>query len=183
MCGAGLMLALFGTLLLYLGPTHDPGGLAAICLVLGYGGIAGLVPLHVWLADTIAEGTTQGATLIGALLVNVPLLVILRLQPAMVDGPDAPVAACRAGACDADQPAAWRRDWTCDVAWRSPARRNRHRLLAFGRQSHGSLRGLLVMTPRPDQGAALRCLETGPTRAAVRARTVSVLSLAAAIIA
>ena len=65
--------------------------LAMICLVLGYGGIAGLVPLHSWLPDAVAEGTPQGATLIGALLANVPLLVILRLRSAMTDGPDTPI--------------------------------------------------------------------------------------------
>lgn len=184
MCGAGLMLALFGTLLLYLGPTHDAGGLAAICLVLGYGGIAGLVPLHAWLADTIAEGTTQGATLIGALLVNVPLLVILRLQSAMVDGPDAPVAllvvlglaTLLIAACCL----AARLDMRRCVAFAGTAQIGIV-ILAFGLGSRtATFGGLLVMTLLAlTKASALRCLETAPTRAAVRTRTVSVLSLAA----
>jgi hydrogenase-4 component F len=85
--GAGLMLALFGTLLLYIAAHQvavawSPAPeLAVICLVLGYGGIAGLVPLHSWLPAALAENTPQTATLTGALLANVPLLVILRLRP------------------------------------------------------------------------------------------------------
>jgi hydrogenase-4 component F len=99
LCGVGLMLALFGTLLLYQaagpGAASGPWGgsqLAVIFLVLGYGGIAGLVPLHSWLPDAVSEGTTQGATLVGTLLANVPLLVFLRLCSAMADGPDTPTA-------------------------------------------------------------------------------------------
>jgi hydrogenase-4 component F len=95
LCGMGLMLALFGALLLYLVAGPDAawprwGGsqLALICLVLGYGGIAGLLPLHAWLADAVAAGTPQSATLIGALLANVPLLVLLRVRSAMADGQD-----------------------------------------------------------------------------------------------
>jgi hydrogenase-4 component F len=86
LCGAGLMLALFGTLLLSI-TAHDAAAwspapaLPLVCLVLGYGGIAGLVPLHSWLPAALAESTPQAATLTGALLANVPLLVILRLRP------------------------------------------------------------------------------------------------------
>jgi hydrogenase-4 component F len=106
LCGAGLMLALLGTELLYLaaGPEAaslrwstprlhlPPSNIAVLCLVLGYGGIAGLVPLHAWLPDAAAEATAQGATAISALLVNVPLFVILRLRPVLAGGPDSPVA-------------------------------------------------------------------------------------------
>jgi formate hydrogenlyase subunit 3/multisubunit Na+/H+ antiporter MnhD subunit len=101
-CGAGLMLSLFGTLLLYVTADEpaaawsDAPALSVICLVLGYGGIAGLVPLHSWLPGALAEGTPQAATLTGALLANVPLLVILRLRPAAANEhgpPDAVIIA------------------------------------------------------------------------------------------
>jgi hydrogenase-4 component F len=183
MCGVGLMLALFGTLLLYLGPTHDAARLAAICLMLGYGGIAGLFPLHAWLADTIAEGTTHGAILIGALLVNVPLLVILRLRSAMADGPDAPVALLvvlgLATLLIAAFCLAARIDMRRRVAFAGTAQIGIV-VLAFGLDSRAAtFGGLLVMTMLTlSKLSALRCLETAPTRAAVRTRTASVLSLA-----
>ncbi len=151
--------------------------------MLGYGGIAGLVPLHAWLPDAIAEGTTQGATLIGALLVNVPLLVILRLRSAMVDGPDAPVAllvvlglaTLLIAACCL----AARLDMRRSVAFAGTAQIGIV-VLAFGLGSRtATFGGLLVMTMLTlTKASALRCLETGPTRAAVWTRTVSVLSLA-----
>jgi hydrogenase-4 component F len=106
LCGVALMLALFGTLLLHLAAAPEqaslqwstsrfhlaPPDLAMLCLVLGYGGIAGLVPLHSWLPDAAAESTAPGAILITALLANVPLLAILRVRCTIADGPDAPVA-------------------------------------------------------------------------------------------
>ena len=106
LCGVALMLALFGTLLLHLAAAPEqaslqwsagrfhlaPPDLAMLCLVLGYGGIAGLAPLHSWLPDAAAESTAPGAILITALLANVPLLAMLRVRCAIADGPDAPVA-------------------------------------------------------------------------------------------
>jgi hydrogenase-4 component F len=73
-CAIGLMLALLGTLLLDLAP-----GAAGLFLLLGYGALAGLVPLHCWLADAAAEGPAPGAIIV-ALLANVPLMLFMRLS-------------------------------------------------------------------------------------------------------
>jgi NADH:ubiquinone oxidoreductase subunit 2 (subunit N) len=74
-CGAGLVLALLGTLLLDLAPMP-----ATLFLVLGYGGVAGLAPLHAWLVDTAAEAPSPGALLVSVLLPIAPLLIFMRLQ-------------------------------------------------------------------------------------------------------
>lgn len=74
-CGTGLMLALLGTLLLELVPMP-----ATLFLLLGYGGIAGLAPLHAWLVDAAAEAPAPGALLVSVLLPIAPLLIFLRLQ-------------------------------------------------------------------------------------------------------
>ncbi len=94
------MLALFGTLLLYLAAEPNPASLrwstlspagfphnaalelACIFLLLGYGTLAGLVPLHGWLPEA-AAGPAPNAIRVTALLVNAPLLVILRLHSLM----------------------------------------------------------------------------------------------------
>ena len=75
LCGVGLMLALLGILLLDVAPAP-----ATLLIVLGYGGVAGLVPLHAWLADAAAEGPAPGAILVSTLLVNAPLLTFVRLR-------------------------------------------------------------------------------------------------------
>lgn len=74
-CGAGLMLALLGTLLLELTPMP-----ATLFLLLGYGGVAGLAPLHAWLVDAAAEAPSPGALLVSVLLPIAPLLIFMRLQ-------------------------------------------------------------------------------------------------------
>ena len=74
-CGTGLMLALLGTLLLERAPMP-----ATLFLLLGYGGVAGLVPLHAWLVDAAAEAPSPGALLVSVLLPNAPLLIFMRLQ-------------------------------------------------------------------------------------------------------
>jgi hydrogenase-4 component F len=99
LCGAGLMLALVGTLLLHLAvephasllrwstlhaaiqhrPTFE---LACMFLVIGYAALAGLVPLHLWLPDAMEHGTLPGAVIVGTLMVNAPLLVFLYLGAA-----------------------------------------------------------------------------------------------------
>jgi hypothetical protein len=66
---------LLGILLLDVAPTP-----ATLLIVLGYGGVAGLVPLHAWLADAAAEGPVPGAILVSTLLVNAPLLTFMRLR-------------------------------------------------------------------------------------------------------
>jgi formate hydrogenlyase subunit 3/multisubunit Na+/H+ antiporter MnhD subunit len=78
LCGSGLMLALLGTLLLDIAPAP-----ATILFILGYGGVAGLVPLHGWLADAATEAPVQGAILVSVLMVNTPLLPFMRLQTAV----------------------------------------------------------------------------------------------------
>jgi hydrogenase-4 component F len=72
-CAIGLMLALLGTLLIDLAP-----GAAGLFLLLGYGALAGLVPLHSWLANAAAEGPAPAAIIV-ALLANAPLLLFMRL--------------------------------------------------------------------------------------------------------
>jgi hydrogenase-4 component F len=93
---AGLMLALLGTLLLYLAVEPHEAGLrwstlaagpvnaaalqvACIFLVVGYGALAGLVPMHRWLTGAASDGAASGAILI-TLMVNAPLLVFMRLD-------------------------------------------------------------------------------------------------------
>lgn len=75
LCGAGLMLALLGTVLLEQAPAP-----ATLFLLLGYGSVAGLVPLHAWLIDAAAEAPAPGALLISVLLPNAPLLTFMRLR-------------------------------------------------------------------------------------------------------
>ena len=69
-----MLLALLGTLLLDLA-----SGPAGVFLLLGYGALAGLVPLHSWLANAMAEAVAPGAITV-TLLANVPLLLFMRLQ-------------------------------------------------------------------------------------------------------
>jgi hydrogenase-4 component F len=72
-CGVGLLLALFGTVLLRPMPS-----LAGVFLLLGFGALAGLVPLHAWLSDALAGPFRPGAVLL-TLLANAPLPVLLRV--------------------------------------------------------------------------------------------------------
>jgi len=75
LCGIGLLLALLGMLLL------DPAPeLAGVLLVVGYGALAGLVPLHAWLADAATESVPPAAIIVTTLLPNVPLLLFARLD-------------------------------------------------------------------------------------------------------
>lgn len=105
LCGAGLALALFGTIVLYLAAQRVLGpGLAAMSwsslavvaprcdgavltlafafLLVGYGTKAALVPLHTWMADAQAEGPTPSAILSGGIQ-TAALAVILRLRDVM----------------------------------------------------------------------------------------------------
>ncbi|WP_237216483.1 proton-conducting transporter transmembrane domain-containing protein [Falsiroseomonas oryziterrae] len=101
LCGVGIALALFGTILLYLAAqpvvgSGDPGlswaalravaarcdpgllSLAFVFLLVGYGTKAGLVPLHSWLPDAEAEGPLPICAVLSGLLLNAALLAILR---------------------------------------------------------------------------------------------------------
>jgi len=103
LCGVGIALALFGTILLYLAAqpvlgSGDPGlswaalravaaqcdpgvlSLAFVFLLVGYGTKAGLVPLHSWLPDAEAEGPLPICAVLSGLLLNAALLAILRAQ-------------------------------------------------------------------------------------------------------
>jgi hydrogenase-4 component F len=101
--GAGIALALFGTLLVYLAaqPALGPGlqamsfaalaqhagqldgsllTLAFVFLLFGYGTKAALVPLHGWLPEAYAEGPAPLTTALSGLMLNVALLAILRYR-------------------------------------------------------------------------------------------------------
>lgn len=103
LCGVGIALALFGTILLYLAAQPlvghgdpglswaalravaagcDPGilSLAFVFLVVGYGTKAGLVPLHAWLPDAEAEGPLPISAVLSGLLLNAALLAVLRAK-------------------------------------------------------------------------------------------------------
>jgi hydrogenase-4 component F len=102
LCGVGIALALFGTIVLYLAaqPMLDEANglswtalmaVAARCdpatlnlafafLLLGYGTKAGLVPLHSWLPDAHAEGPVPISAVLSGLLLNAAMLAILRTK-------------------------------------------------------------------------------------------------------
>jgi len=102
----GIALALFGTILVYLGSSavlgegleamawsvlvkrasaFDPAllNLAFVFLLLGYGTKVGLVPLHAWLPDAHAEGPTPISAVLSGLLLNVALFAVLRFKMVM----------------------------------------------------------------------------------------------------
>ena len=108
LCGVGIALALFGTVLLYMAAekvlgaaggallwTHlnsvkarlDPNimTLAFAFLFVGYGTKVGLVPLHNWLPDAHAEGPTPVSAVLSGLLLNVAMYALLRCK-VLTDG-------------------------------------------------------------------------------------------------
>ncbi len=103
LCGVGISLALFGTILLYFAAlpvvgAGDPGlswaglravasqcepgilSLAFVFLLVGYGTKAGLVPLHSWLPDAEAEGPLPISAVLSGLLLNAALIALLRVK-------------------------------------------------------------------------------------------------------
>ena len=112
LCGVGIALALFGTIVLYLAvlPAVGPGlpamtwsailpasarcngtilNLAFVFLLLGYGTKAGLAPLHIWMPDAHAEGPTPVSAVLAGSILNVALVVILRLRQLMAGNAEA----------------------------------------------------------------------------------------------
>ena len=108
LCGVGIALALFGTVLLYFAAERvlGVGGnallwthlnevkgsleptvlkLAFVFLLVGYGTKIGLVPLHSWLPDAHAEGPTPVSAVLSGLLLNVALNAVMRCK-VLVDG-------------------------------------------------------------------------------------------------
>jgi hydrogenase-4 component F len=103
LCGVGIALALFGTILMYLAaqPAMGPGlaamawarivehasgfdpvllNLAFVFLLAGYGTKVGLAPFHAWLPDAHAEGPTPISAVLSGLLLNVALYAVLRFK-------------------------------------------------------------------------------------------------------
>jgi len=112
LCGVGITLALFGTIVLYLAaqplvgpgdeglswavlralaPRCDPGllSLAFVFLLVGYGTKAGLVPLHSWLPDAEAEGPIAITAVLSGLLLNAALHAVLRAKAIIGANPEA----------------------------------------------------------------------------------------------
>jgi hydrogenase-4 component F len=108
LCGVGIALALFGTILLYLAANRQLGpnaqallwtnlnavkgqleprimSLALVFLLVGYGTKMGLAPLHNWLPDAHAEGPTPISAVLSGLLLNVALYALLRVK-VLADG-------------------------------------------------------------------------------------------------
>ena len=73
-CVVGLVLALLGTVLL-----HPAPGLAGVLVVIGYGAVAGLLPLSSWSVNAAGESVTPGAIMV-TLLANVPIALFIRLH-------------------------------------------------------------------------------------------------------
>lgn len=112
LCGVGIALALFGTIVLYLAaiPTLGSGleamswstlapaahgfkgtllNLAFVFLLIGYGTKAGLAPLHAWMPDAHAEGPTPVSAVLAGSILNVALAIILRVRGLLAANPEA----------------------------------------------------------------------------------------------
>lgn len=110
LCGVGIALALFGTIVLYLAAQPfvghgdsglswtvlhglaarcDPGvlNLAFVFLLVGYGTKAGLVPLHSWLPDAEAEGPIAISAVLSGLLLNAALHAVVRAKAVVAAHP------------------------------------------------------------------------------------------------
>jgi len=101
LCGVGIALALFGTILLFVAAEQlqglgsdglnwtvlferaaelDPAviKIAFVFLLVGYGTKIGLVPMHSWLPDAHSEGPTPMSAILSGLLLNDALYAVVR---------------------------------------------------------------------------------------------------------
>lgn len=108
LCGMGIALALFGTVLVFFASSGvlghgnealtwtrlmahasqlDPTVMSiAFCfLMVGYGTKVGLVPMHTWLPDAHGEGPTPVSAVLSGLLLNLALYALVRCKM-LVDG-------------------------------------------------------------------------------------------------
>ncbi|MDQ6957423.1 MAG: hydrogenase 4 subunit F [Mariprofundaceae bacterium] len=108
LCGMGIALALFGTILVFFTSSTvfghgnealtwsllyahagdlDPTvmGIAFCFLMVGYGTKVGLVPMHAWLPDAHGEGPTPVSAVLSGLLLNLALYALVRFKM-LVDG-------------------------------------------------------------------------------------------------
>ena len=107
-CGMGIALALFGTVLIFFTSSTVLGhgntalmwtalfahasaleptvmGVAFCFLMVGYGTKVGLVPMHAWLPDAHGEGPTPVSAVLSGLLLNLALYALVRCKM-LVDG-------------------------------------------------------------------------------------------------
>jgi hydrogenase-4 component F len=85
-CSAGLALALLGIVLLaHVGSDVDGARIAVVLLVVGFGTMAGLAPLHAWLPDVHGQAPAPVAALLSGALLSVAAYAILRVR-AVADG-------------------------------------------------------------------------------------------------
>jgi hydrogenase-4 component F len=80
-CSAGLALALLGTVLLaYVGSDVDGMRIAVVLLVVGFGALAGLAPLHAWSPDAHGQAPAPVAALLSGGLLSVAAYGLLRVK-------------------------------------------------------------------------------------------------------
>ncbi len=108
LCGVGIALALFGTILIFSTSSEVLGHsntaltwtslfahsaeleprvmtIAFVFLMVGYGTKVGLVPMHAWLPDAHGEGPTPISAVLSGLLLNVALYALVRCK-SLVEG-------------------------------------------------------------------------------------------------
>ena len=80
-CSAGLALALLGTVLIaYVGSDVEGMRIAVVLLVVGFGALAGLAPLHAWSPDAHGQAPAPVAALLSGALLSVAGYALLRVK-------------------------------------------------------------------------------------------------------
>ncbi|MGH3758012.1 proton-conducting transporter membrane subunit [Actinophytocola sp.] len=80
-CSAGLALALLGIVLLdHAGSDVDGVRIAVVLLVVGFGTMAGLAPLHAWVPDAHGQAPAPVAALLSGVLLPVAAYAMLRVK-------------------------------------------------------------------------------------------------------